>query len=128
MQTMTLNSKTVFSPAPYQPRHTFDLVGRLHELKMVTAAWIGLTRIGPQTCDQIDPCSNACWELVKPAFAWTDGSCVTYQNWDLTFPSCEPDTASEPAVRVTGAPGVVPGTWLDAPYESFNAVAFICEQ
>jgi MoxR-like ATPase len=41
MQTMKLNSKTVFSPEPYRPRLAFELVGRLHESKMVTAAWIG---------------------------------------------------------------------------------------
>ena len=41
MQTMMLNSKTVFSPEPYRPRLAFELVGRLHESKMITAAWIG---------------------------------------------------------------------------------------
>jgi len=41
METMTLNSKTVFAPEPYRPQVTSDFVGRLHESKMITAAWIG---------------------------------------------------------------------------------------
>ena len=44
METTTLNgSKTVLASEPYRPREETlsHFVGRLHELKMITAAWIG---------------------------------------------------------------------------------------
>ncbi len=44
MKTITLNNaKKVFVSEPYRPRHPMlaDFVGRFHELKMITAAWLG---------------------------------------------------------------------------------------
>ncbi|MSU64305.1 MAG: MoxR family ATPase [Pedosphaera sp.] len=42
MESMTLNSsKKVLASEAYRPRATSDFVGRLHESKMITAAWIG---------------------------------------------------------------------------------------
>jgi MoxR-like ATPase len=42
MEAMTLNhSKKVLASEPYRPRSFSDFVGRLHESKMIAAAWIG---------------------------------------------------------------------------------------
>lgn len=50
MDTITLNqSKKVFASEPYRPREGMrsNFVGRLHEMKMITAAWIGGSALPP---------------------------------------------------------------------------------
>ena len=42
MESIILNSsEKVLASEPYRPRGNTDFVGRLHEIKTVTAAWIG---------------------------------------------------------------------------------------
>jgi MoxR-like ATPase len=47
METITFNAKKVLASEPYQPRSSFEFVGRLQQLKMVVAAWMGSARHPP---------------------------------------------------------------------------------